>query len=121
MSPTVKYTLGRLGLFVVFFLVILPVPLIENILVKLMVALLLSALFSLVLLRRWRDEMAQQLTGAAQRRRAEREALRAALAGDESGETPGHRDPTSTAAAAAERAAAAATEATRRREHPDKR
>ena len=41
MSPAVKYTLGRLGLFAVCFTALLPVPL--NLFVKMMVAFVLSA------------------------------------------------------------------------------
>jgi hypothetical protein len=89
MSPIVKYTLGRLGLFVVVALALLPVPL--NIFVKLMIAVIASAGFSLVLLSKWRNEMAEQLGSAAQRRRAEKERLRAALAGDESAAAEGDR------------------------------
>lgn len=112
MNPAVKYTLGRLGLFVIFFLALLPLPFIESYLVTAMVALLLSMIAALFLLRRWRDEMAQQLTESAQRRRAERDKLRAALAGDDAKET----STTGTAATAAERAAAAAVDATKQRD-----
>jgi|GEM_PF-714939 hypothetical protein len=81
MSPAVKYTLGRIGLFAVVLLALWPVEL--DIFIKLMIALVFSAALSFVLLRGWRDEMAQQLAEAAQRRRAERERLRAALAGED--------------------------------------
>ncbi|OJF15268.1 DUF4229 domain-containing protein [Couchioplanes caeruleus] len=94
MSPAIKYTLGRIGLFVVVFVMLLPVPL--HILVKAMIALVASAAFSYFLLAKWRNEMAEQLGEAAQRRSAEKARLRAALAGDE------------TAAAAGDRAAAPA-------------
>ena len=67
MSPAVKYTLGRLGLFVVVLALLLPVPL--NFLVKAMIALLASAAFSYFLLAKWRNEMAEQLGRRAQRRR----------------------------------------------------
>jgi Protein of unknown function (DUF4229) len=89
MSPAVKYTLGRLGLFVVVFALLLPVPL--NLLVKAMIALVASAGFSFFLLARWRDEMAEQLAGAAERRRSEKARLRAALAGDEAAAAGGDR------------------------------
>lgn len=81
MSPAVKYTLGRIGLFVVVLLILWPVPL--NILVKMMIALVASAGFSFFLLRKWRDEMAEQLNVVAEKRAAEKERLRSALAGDE--------------------------------------
>lgn len=89
MNPAVKYTLGRLGMFAAVFLALLPVPM--NLLIKLMVALVASAAFSFLLLRKWRDEMAEQLAAVARRRGAEKERLRAALAGDESAATEGDR------------------------------
>lgn len=89
MSAAVKYTLGRIGLFVVVLALLLPVPL--NFLVKVMIALIASAAFSYFLLGKWRMEMAEQLAGAAQRRREEKDRLRAALAGDESAAAAGDR------------------------------
>jgi len=87
--PALKYTLGRLGLFVVFFALLLPLPL--NILVKAMVAFVLSAVASYFVLTKWRDEMAERLGDSAARRRLEKERLRAALAGDESAAAAGDR------------------------------
>jgi hypothetical protein len=89
MSAAVKYTLGRLGLFIVVFGLILPVPL--NFLVKAMIALVASAGFSYFLLAKWRNEMAESLGSAAERRRAEKIRLRAALAGDEAAAAAGDR------------------------------
>jgi hypothetical protein len=89
MSPAVKYTLGRLGLFVAVFALLLPVPL--AFLVKAMIALLASAAFSYFLLAKWRNEMAEQLGTVAERRQAERARLRAALAGDETAAAAGDR------------------------------
>ncbi|MFC7274414.1 DUF4229 domain-containing protein [Paractinoplanes rhizophilus] len=89
MSPAVKYTLGRLGLFVLFFALLLPLPL--NILIKAMVALLLSAVLSYFLLADWRNKMGEQLADAASRRTAEKQRLRAALAGDEGAAAQGDR------------------------------
>lgn len=89
MSPAVKYTLGRLGLFVVVFALLLPVPL--AFLVKAMIALLASAAFSYFLLAKWRNEMAGQLGTVAERRQAEKARLRAALAGDEVAAAAGDR------------------------------
>lgn len=107
MSPAVKYTLGRLGLFVVVFALLLPVPL--NFLVKAMIALIASAGFSYFLLTKWRNEMAEQLGTAAERRKAEKDRLRAALAGDEAAAAAGDRlaasDPAPTVAPDGERAA----------------
>ena len=89
MSPAVKYTLGRLGLFVAVLALLLPVPL--NFLVKAMIALIASAVFSFFLLAKWRNEMAEQMGEAAQRRRDEKVRLRAALAGDETAAAAGDR------------------------------
>ncbi len=74
MSPAVKYTLGRFGLFVVVLVLLLPVPL--DFLVKTMIALVASAIFSYFLLARWREE---------------KQRLRAALAGDEAAASAGDR------------------------------
>lgn len=89
MSPAIKYTLGRFGLFAASFTALLPVPL--NLLVKLMVAFVASAALSFLLLRKWRDEMAEQLGSMAARRAAEKERLRSALAGDETAASAGDR------------------------------
>ncbi|TDC26353.1 DUF4229 domain-containing protein [Micromonospora sp. 15K316] len=85
MSAAVKYTLGRIGLFV---LVLAALWLVDiNVFLKLMLALVFSAALSFFLLKGWRDEMAEEMAGAAQRRREEKERLRSALAGeDESSE-----------------------------------
>jgi hypothetical protein len=81
MSPAVKYTLGRIGLFAFVALALWPVDL--NVFIKLMLAVVFSAALAFFLLRKWRDEMAGQMEGAAQRRRAEKDRLRSALAGDD--------------------------------------
>ena len=86
MNPSVKYTLGRIGLFLVVLAALLPVPV--SLLLKLMIAVLVSALLAFFLLRGWRDEMAASLARGAQRRRAEKERLRAALAGDDQPANP---------------------------------
>ncbi|MEO3748499.1 DUF4229 domain-containing protein [Plantactinospora sp. B5E13] len=81
MSPAVKYTLGRIGLFLVVALALWPVEM--DIFLKLMLAVAFSAALAFFLLRGWRDQMAQQLAGASDRRRSEKERLRAALAGED--------------------------------------
>jgi hypothetical protein len=88
-SPAVKYTLGRLGLFVVILAALLPVPL--NFFVKAMIALIVSAVLSFFLLSQWRNEMAESLASSAQRRKDEKNRLRAALAGDEEAAVEGDR------------------------------
>lgn len=84
MSPAVKYTLGRVGLFVVVALLLWPVPI--DLLVKLMIAIIASFGLQFVLLRRWRDEMIGQVDRAVTRRKTEKAKLRSALAGEEDGE-----------------------------------
>ena len=84
LSPTVKYTLGRVGLFVVVALLLWPVPI--DLLVKLMIAILVSFGLQFVLLRRWRMEMIGQVDEVVSRRREEKAKLRSALAGDEDGD-----------------------------------
>ncbi|MFI6261607.1 DUF4229 domain-containing protein [Micromonospora sp. NPDC051006] len=81
MSASVKYTLGRIGLFV---LVLAALWLVDmNLFLRLMLALVFSAALSFFLLKGWRDEMAGEMAGAAERRRSEKERLRSALAGDD--------------------------------------
>ena len=80
MNPTLKYTLGRLGVFLAVLAGLWLVPL--NIWLKLMLALIFSAAISAFLLRGWRDEVTAQVATAMERRRVEKERLRAALAGE---------------------------------------
>lgn len=80
-SAAVKYTLGRIGLFVAVLAGLWLVDM--NVFLKLMLALVFSAALSFFLLRGWRDEMAEEMASAAERRRTEKERLRAALAGDD--------------------------------------
>jgi hypothetical protein len=77
----IKYTAGRIGLFAAFFAALWFVDL--DIFLKLIVALLLSAVASFFLLGRARDSMAADLADRADRRKAERQRLRAALAGED--------------------------------------
>jgi hypothetical protein len=81
MSPVVKFTLGRVGLFVVIALLLWPVPI--DLLLKLMIALVVSVPLQFVVLRKWRADMIEYVDQAATRRRTEKDKLRAALAGDE--------------------------------------
>ncbi|HKE67009.1 MAG TPA: DUF4229 domain-containing protein [Micromonosporaceae bacterium] len=85
--PATKFTLGRIGLFVIIFLVLLAVPMPMSrdaaLLVRLMIAAVLSAVASWFLLARWRNEMAATLETSMTKRRSDKERLRAALAGDD--------------------------------------
>lgn len=82
MNPFVKYTLGRLGLFVAVFLVLLPVPQLD-ILLKALLALVISFPLSWYLLRGWRDQVSVQVAGKLAARKSQKEQLRAALAGED--------------------------------------
>ena len=81
MSPSVKYLLARVGLFLVIGVVLWPTGL--NPLVIAMAALLGAFLLSTLLLRKWRDAALSDVDDKLTRRRAERAKLRAALAGDD--------------------------------------
>lgn len=81
MSPVIKYTLARVGLFAAVFAALLPIDL--DIFIKLLIALVASAGFSFILLRGLRDRVANQMASAAERRKAEKDRLRAALSGDD--------------------------------------
>lgn len=81
MSPAIKYTLGRVGLFVVIAAALLPFGL--NLFLNLMIALLVSMPLSYFLLKRWREQMAEKIDGSMRRRKDEKQKLRAALSGDD--------------------------------------
>ena len=82
MSPAIKYTLARLGIFAAVLLLLLPFTQV-NLLLRLMIAVLVSAVASWFLLKRLRDQVSSQVEQSIDRRRAEKEKLRQALAGDE--------------------------------------
>jgi hypothetical protein len=82
MNPMVKYTLARMVLFVICLAVVAFIPDLD-VLLKLIVALLASAIASFFLLRPWRDQLAERLSTNSRRRLDEKERLRAALAGDD--------------------------------------
>jgi hypothetical protein len=82
MNPILKYTLARIALFATCAgLVFIPDEL--DTLLKLLIALVVSAAGSFFLLRQWRDEVAEQLSSDSRRRMGAKERLRAALAGDD--------------------------------------
>lgn len=85
MSSLLKYTLARLGLFILAAAVMLVVPLDISLLLKLMIAVVVSAVLAFFLLKGLREEASVQAVGAAQRRTEKRERLRAALNGDDDG------------------------------------
>ncbi|WP_213451471.1 DUF4229 domain-containing protein [Rhizomonospora bruguierae] len=81
MNPALKYTLGRIGVFLVVFALLLPVPM--DILLRLILAIFLSAAVSYFVLGRWRDELTSRMEGSLRRRQSQRNKLRAALAGED--------------------------------------
>jgi hypothetical protein len=91
-SPALKYSLGRIGIFVAVAVPAVALLPVESLLVRLMVAILASAVLSFFLLRRWRDELAEQIQTDARRRSREKARLRAALAGEEAEEPPAPSD-----------------------------
>ncbi|ATO15482.1 DUF4229 domain-containing protein [Micromonospora sp. WMMA1998] len=89
MSAAVKYTLGRIGLFVAVLAALWFVDM--NMFLRLMLALVFSAALSFFLLKGWRDQMAGEMADASERRRAEKDRLRSALAGDDQAAPEGER------------------------------
>jgi len=85
--PTVKYTLGRVGLFVLVFGVMLLIPGLDFF-VKVMIAILASFGLQFVLLKKWRTEMIGYIDSSVSRSKAEKAKLRAALAGDDEADQP---------------------------------
>ena len=90
--PATKFTLGRIGLFAILFVILLAVPMPMSrdagLLVRLMIAAVVSAIASWFLLARWRNEMASTLQTSMSKRRVEKDKLRAALAGDDDTAAP---------------------------------
>jgi hypothetical protein len=84
MNPVLKYTMGRLGIFVACALPAMFLLTSLNVLVRLMIALVVSAVVSYFALRRWRDEVSQRIAESARRRTENSERLRNALAGEKS-------------------------------------
>jgi hypothetical protein len=85
-NPAIKYTLGRIGLFVAAFLVTLPLPI--SLLLKLVIALIISSVLSWFVLRGWREQYSLQLQSAVERRKSDKDKLRSALAGEDEADHP---------------------------------
>src|ERR1700761_5724653 len=92
-----KYTFGRVGLFVVIYAVLLPVPL--NFLVRALIALMASFALSIFVLRKWRTEMVEMMDSSSRKRVEEKNRLRAALAGEDAATPPTEPAAASTPAA----------------------
>jgi hypothetical protein len=83
-TPGLKYTLARFGIFVactVPAIMLLPQSL--DLLLRILIGAVLSAVVSLLVLNKWRNQMADQISTGLQQRRDEKERLRAALAGED--------------------------------------
>jgi hypothetical protein len=83
-TPGLKYTLARVGIFVVCTLpAIYLLPHSLDLLVRIIIGAVVSMVISVVALRGLRGQMAEQIDTVVQQRRAQKEKLRAALAGDD--------------------------------------
>lgn len=80
MGPGLKYTLARLGLLVGVLVLLLPWKM--DLLLKLLIAVAVSAILSYFLLRGLREQYAASLQQTFDRRKAEKEKLRSTLAGE---------------------------------------
>ena len=87
MSPMLKYTIARVGLFCVAAGILLAFPMGMQLFLRLAIAILISATVSYFLLRGLRDQVATQLATAAGRRAQRRRTLEAALAGEDEPES----------------------------------
>ncbi len=76
----VKYTLARVGMFVVVAFALIPL---HDLLLQLLISAVVTSIASLFLLRGWRNEVAGTLERSMSARRLEKERLRSALAGDD--------------------------------------
>ena len=88
MSAFAKYTLARLGLFVAVAAVLLVLPIPMSVLLRLALAVLISAVLSFVLLKGLRDKVANEFAVAAERRVHRGARLREALSGDDEPDKP---------------------------------
>jgi hypothetical protein len=79
--PATRYTLGRIGLFVVAFALVWPIPI--DLFLRLLIAALISGVGSWFLLARSRNQMGVTIEKSLTTRKAKKERLRAALAGDD--------------------------------------
>ena len=77
----VKYTLARVGLFVVVAAAL--ALFVHDLLLVLLISAVVTSIASLFILKRWRNEVAATLETSMSARRAEKAKLRSALAGDD--------------------------------------
>ncbi len=90
MNPGLRYTLARIVVFVVCTVpAVLFLPSSLDLLLRILIGAVVSAIVSFLFLARWRDEMAESLSATFRQRREEKERLRAALAGEDEPEAGG--------------------------------
>jgi hypothetical protein len=77
----VKYTLARVGAFVILAFVL--DLFLRNPILSMLISAVLTSVFALVFLKKWRGEVATTLETSITKRRVEKEKLRSALAGDD--------------------------------------
>lgn len=84
MSAGVMYGFARLGLFILCAVpAILLLPSDWDLLLRLLIGAVVSAVLSFVLLTRLRDRVSESMVAGRERKEAEKAKLRSALAGDE--------------------------------------
>ena len=81
LPPMVKYTLARIGMWVVLSAAL--TLFIHDLILAMLISAVVTAIAGWFLLKKWRDEVAATLETSMTTRRAEKQKLRAALAGDD--------------------------------------
>jgi hypothetical protein len=81
LPPMVKYTLARIGMFVVLAYVLDLI--IHDPILAMLISAVVTAIASYFLLSKWRNQVAATLETSITKRRTEKEKLRSALAGDD--------------------------------------
>lgn len=104
MSPALKYSLGRIAIFVAVAVPVFVVVPIDNAPLKLMIAIVVSAAVAFFALRRWREDLANQLAENARRKQRQRQQLRSALAGEDGSGAPAAREDTGDGSASGDQA-----------------
>ena len=90
LPPMVKYTLARVGMWVVLTFVLNAI--LHNVILCALISAVVTAIAGFFLLSKWRNEVASTLETSITKRRAEKEKLRSALAGDDEANITVHGD-----------------------------
>jgi membrane protein implicated in regulation of membrane protease activity len=88
MSASIKYGLVRIGLFVVCAVPVMLLLPDVDLLLRLIIALVLSAAVALIFLRGLREQVSDNMISNRERRQAEKARLRAALSGEDTPQGP---------------------------------